>query len=396
MTQEALRRVESTDRQRSEHPLATYHVILGATLLLLVLGIAMVLSASTVESYRVFGSAYTLWLRQLMFAALGLVLMVIASRLPVRVWRRLAYPTLVFAFVTLMLVLVVGHSVAGQRNWVELGGPFRFQPSEFAKLALVLWGADLLARKQGLLDQWKHLLVPLVPVAAGMLGLVLLEGDMGTALILVPMTAAILYVNGAPARLFVTGGGLVLAGVALLSVGKSYRLERFASWLNPNSDALGSGWQVLHGKSALGGGGWFGVGLGASREKWDWLPEAHTDFIYAVVGEELGIVGSLIVIILFAAIGLAGLRLARRTSDPFIRTASAAVVAWLLTQALLNIGAVLQLIPITGVPLPLVSYGGSSLVPTLIALGMLMSFARAEAGRPARPVIRRSSTARGR
>ena len=229
-----------------------------------------------------------------------------------------------------------------------------------------------------------------------MLGLVLLEGDMGTALILVPMTAAILYVNGAPARLFVTGGGLVLAGVALLSVGKSYRLERFASWLNPNSDALGSGWQVLHGKSALGGGGWFGVGLGASREKWDWLPEAHTDFSYAVVGEELGIVGSLIVIILFAAIGLAGLRLARRTSDPFIRTASAAVVAWLLTQALLNIGAVLQLIPITGVPLPLVSYGGSSLVPTLIALGMLMSFARAEAGRPARPVIRRSSTARGR
>ena len=128
MTQEALRRVESTDRQRSEHPLATYHVILGATLLLLVLGIAMVLSASTVESYRVFGSAYTLWLRQLMFAALGLVLMVIASRLPVRVWRRLAYPTLVFAFVTLMLVLVVGPSVAGQRNWVELGGPFRFQP----------------------------------------------------------------------------------------------------------------------------------------------------------------------------------------------------------------------------------------------------------------------------
>jgi cell division protein FtsW len=396
VTQEALRRVESTDRRRGEHPLATYHVLLGATLLLLVLGVAMVLSASTVESYRVFGSAYTLWLRQVMFAVLGLAAMVVGSRLPVHVWRKLAYPTLVFAFATLMLVLVVGHSVAGQRNWVELGGPFRFQPSEFAKLALVLWGSDLLARKQGLLDQWKHLLVPLLPVAGGVVGLVLLEGDVGTALILVPMVAAILYVNGAPTRLFVAGGGVVLLGVAVLSAGKSYRLQRFASWLDPSSDALGGGWQVLHGKSALGGGGWFGVGLGASREKWDWLPEAHTDFIYAVVGEELGIIGSLLVIALFAAIGVAGLRLARRTTDPFVRTASAAVVAWLLTQALLNVGAVLQLIPITGVPLPLVSYGGSSLVPTLVALGMLMSFARAEAGRPALGPGRRPAAARER
>jgi cell division protein FtsW len=373
-------------------------VILGATLLLLVLGVAMVLSASTVESYRVFGSAYTLWLRQVMFAGVGLVAMVVASRLPVHVWRKLAYPMLVFALTTLVLVLVVGHSVAGQRNWVELGGPFRFQPSEFAKLALVLWGSDLLARKQGVLDQWKHLLIPLLPVSALMIGLVLLEGDVGTALILVPMVAAILYVNGAPVRLFVAGGAIVLAGVGLLSIGHTYRLGRFASWLDPNADALGTGWQLLHGKSALGGGGWFGVGLGASREKWDWLPEAHTDFIYAVVGEELGIVGSLLVITLFAAIGIAGLRLARRTSDPFVRTASAAVVAWLLTQALLNIGAVLQLIPITGVPLPLVSYGGSSLLPTLGALGMLMSFARAEAGATVdvRSRTRRPSSARGR
>ncbi len=144
---------------------------------------------------------------------------------------------------------------------------------------------------------------------------------------------------------------------------------------------------MLQGQYAMGGGGWFGVGLGASREKWDWLPEAHTDFIYAVVGEELGILGSLIVLGLFTAIGIAGLRLARTTADPFVRTASAAVVAWILTQALLNMGAVLGLIPITGVPLPLVSYGGSSLIPTLVALGMLMAFAAPEA--PARPFARR-------
>ena len=371
--------------------MATYHVIFGATMLLLVLGVAMVLSASTVESYRVYGSAYTLWLRQVMFAVGGLVLMVVASRMSVAYLRRLAYPLLAFALSTLLIVLVIGHSVAGQRNWIELGGPFRFQPSEFAKLAIVLWGADLMARKQGVLDQWKHLLIPLLPVTGLIVALVVLEGDVGTALIMVPMIAAILYVNGAPARLFAAGGAVVLAGIAALSMGHSYRLGRFESWLNPNADAMGTGWQVLQGKSALGGGGWFGVGLGASREKWDWLPEAHTDFIYAVVGEELGILGSLLVIALFAAIGVAGLRLARRTTDPFVRTASVTIVAWLLTQAMLNIGAVLQLIPITGIPLPLVSYGGSSLVPTLMALGILMAFARAEAARPAREPRRASA-----
>ena len=371
--------------------MATYHVIFGATMLLLVLGVAMVLSASTVESYRVYGSAYTLWLRQVMFAVGGLVLMVVASRMSVAYLRRLAYPLLAFALSTLLIVLVIGHSVAGQRNWIELGGPFRFQPSEFAKLAIVLWGADLMARKQGVLDQWKHLLIPLLPVTGLIVALVVLEGDVGTALIMVPMIAAILYVNGAPARLFAAGGAVVLAGIAALSMGHSYRLGRFESWLNPSADAMGTGWQVLQGKSALGGGGWFGVGLGASREKWDWLPEAHTDFIYAVVGEELGILGSLLVIALFAAIGVAGLRLARRTIDPFVRTASVTIVAWLLTQAMLNIGAVLQLIPITGIPLPLVSYGGSSLVPTLMALGILMAFARAEAARPAREPRRASA-----
>ena len=371
--------------------MATYHVIFGATMLLLVLGVAMVLSASTVESYRVYGSAYTLWLRQVMFAVGGLVLMVVASRMSVAYLRRLAYPLLAFALSTLLIVLVIGHSVAGQRNWIELGGPFRFQPSEFAKLAIVLWGADLMARKQGVLDQWKHLLIPLLPVTGLIVALVVLEGDVGTALIMVPMIAAILYVNGAPARLFAAGGAVVLAGIAALSMGHSYRLGRFESWLNPSADAMGTGWQVLQGKSALGGGGWFGVGLGASREKWDWLPEAHTDFIYAVVGEELGIRGSLLVIALVAAIGVAGLRLARRTTDPFVRTASVTIVAWLLTQAMLNIGAVLQLIPITGIPLPLVSYGGSSLVPTLMALGILMAFARAEAARPAREPRRASA-----
>lgn len=389
---ERIRRVVSAGRVRSDHPMATYHVLLGCTLLLLALGIAMVLSASTVESYRVFGSAYIIWSRQVMFAGAGLLVMVLLSRMPVSFFRRMAYPSLAVALVLLILVLFIGREVAGQRNWIELGGPFRLQPSEFAKLALVLWGADLLARKQALLDQWKHLLVPLVPVSFAMILLVLLEGDFGNALILVPMVAAMLWVNGAPVRLFVGGALAMLLGIAALTMTVSYRVGRFTAWLDPQSDPLGDGWQVLRGMNAMGGGGWFGVGLGASREKWEWLPAAHTDFIYAVVGEELGILGSLLVLGLFTAIGIAGLRLARTSADPFVRTASATAVAWILTQALLNIGAVLQLIPITGVPLPLVSYGGSSLIPTLAVLGMLMAFARAEAGRPARrePAVRRA------
>lgn len=379
----------SSDRRLSaRHPLTNYHILLGATLLLLVLGLAMVLSASTIVSYRTLGSPYTLFLRQLMFAAAGLVLMVVASRLPVAFYRRMAYPMLGFALALLIAVLVIGVSVAGQKNWIDVGGPFRIQPSEFAKLALVLWSADLLARKQPLLDQWKHLLVPLLPVTFLVIGLVLAEGDVGNVLVMIPMAAVALAVAGAPGRLFALGGLAVVAMVAITTMTASYRLDRFKGWLNPEADPNSMGWQVLHGKSALGGGGWFGVGLGGSREKWDWLPAAHTDFIFAVVGEELGVIGTVFVVVLFAAIAVAGLRVAMSTRDRFVRIAAAMVVAWLLTQALLNLGAVLQLLPITGVPLPLVSYGGSSLLPTLGALGMLMSFARDGHGkRRRRPAI---------
>jgi cell division protein FtsW len=373
--------------------MTTYYLLAGSTILLLALGLAMVLSASTIVSYQEHGSAYTLWFRQLMFAVAGLVVMFIASRMPIASYRKLAYPLMGFALVSLVLVLLIGHSVAGQRNWIEIYGPFRLQPSEFAKLAFVLWAGDLMARKQNLMNQWKHLLVPVVPVGLLIMVLVLAEGDFGTAIIIMPMIAAVLLVNGAPMRIFGAGAVGALILVAAQSLTKGYRMDRIFYWLHPEADPLQKGFQVLQARAAMGSGGWFGLGLGASREKWVGLPEAHTDFIYAVVGEELGLFGSLLVIGLFATIIIAGLRLARRTSDPFVRTASAAAVAWISTQALLNLCAVLQLLPITGVPLPLVSYGGSSLVPTLFVLGMLMSFARIEAGRPARerPAARASA-----
>ena len=373
------------------HPLSTYYLLLGATLLLLVLGLIMVLSASSIESFRVFGSAYTLVQRQALFAVLGVVAMVFASRTSVQFWRGFAWVLFAIAFGLLVAVLFIGVEVAGQRNWIEIIGPFRLQPSEFAKLALVVWGASLLSQRNRQLDTWKGLLLPLLPVAVVMMVLVLLEGDFGNTLMLAAITMGMLFAAGAPMRLFAILAGAGLLGVALLTLAAPYRMQRFTSWLDPEADRLGFGWQVTQGQYALGTGGFWGVGLGASREKWGSLPEAHTDFIFPVIGEELGLVGTVTVLALFGLLAFAIFRLSRNTQDPFVRLAAAGVGSWIVIQAVINIGGVLGLLPITGVPLPLVSYGGSSLVPTLVALGMLMAFAKAEPD--ARRALRRKSTA---
>ena len=374
----APRRMNGRIRHLLDSPLATYHLLVGSTVILLGMGLVMVLSASSVESYKVFGSSFVLAERQFMFAGIGVLLMLAVSRVPVSSIRRAAWPLLAAAIVLLVVVLVIGVSVAGQRNWIALGGPFRFQPSELAKLALVVWGADLLARKQPLLNETRHLLVPLLPVSFLILGLVLLEKDLGTVLILMPIVAGLLFAAGAGWRIFAALGALSLAAIAVLSMGASYRLGRFSAWLHPDSDPMGVGWQLTHARYAFAVGGWWGQGLGASKEKWGSLPEAHTDFIFAVVGEELGLLGTVVMLLLFGVLILAALRLARDTEDFFVRLASTAIAAWIGVQTLLNLGAVLGVLPITGVPLPLVSYGGSSLLPTMLALGLLMAFARQE------------------
>ena len=297
----------------------------------------------------------------------------------------------ILAIVLLFAVLVVGHEVAGQRNWIEIAGPFRLQPSEIAKLALVVWGATLISRRSDRVDSWRALLVPFLPVAVLMMGLVLAEGDFGNALMLAAITMGILFAAGAPMRLFAIMFGVGAAAIVMLSLAAPYRMARFTSWLNPGDDPLGFGWQVTQGQYALGTGGWWGVGLGASREKWGTLPEAHTDFIFAVVGEELGLVGTITVLVLFGLLAFAIFRMARSAQDSFVRLAAAGVGAWIVVQAVVNVGAVLGVLPITGVPLPLVSYGGSSLVPTLVALGMLMGLAKSEPD--ARRALRRRSTA---
>jgi len=373
------------------HPLSTSYLIAGSALILLILGLIMVLSASSIESYRIFGSAYTLAQRQAMFAVAGVLVMLLLARTGLAFWRFISWWLLAFAFLLLVAVLVIGVEVAGQRNWIELFGPFRLQPSEFAKLAIIIWGADLLTRKEHMLTRWRHLLIPLVPVAVAMIMLILAEGDVGNALLIAVISCGLLFAAGAPLRLFFAAGAIGALGIWLLTIAAPYRMERFSSWLNPGEDRLGTGWQLTQGQYAMGTGGLLGVGLGASREKWGSLPEAHTDFIFPVIGEELGLVGTLSVLLLFGVLAYAIFRLSRTTANPFVRLASAGVGCWIVFQAILNIGGVLGLLPITGVPLPLVSYGGSSLIPTLAAIGMVLSFARQEPG--ARRAIRRKSTA---
>ncbi len=365
-------------RHAMAKPLAPYYLVLGSAVLLTVLGLVMVLSASSVESYAASGSSWAIARKQAMWVIIGIPALVVASRLPTRWFRRLAVPVLVLSLVLLVLVLVpgIGVSVNGNQNWIEIGGSFRIQPAEAAKYALVLWGADLLTRKRKLLHQNKHLLIPLLPVAAVIILLVLLGGDLGTSLILMAIVAGLLFVAGAPLRVFVALGAPALAIIVFMTFQRSARLSRLQSFLDPFADYEGAGWQAAHSMFALASGGWWGVGLGASREKWGNLPEAHTDFIFAIIGEELGLVGTLTVLLLFGALIAGALRIALATDDLFVRFASGGIVVWIGVQMIINIGGVLSVLPITGVPLPLVSYGGSALLATMFAIGMLLSFAR--------------------
>ncbi|UNO42584.1 putative lipid II flippase FtsW [Streptomyces sp. MST-110588] len=365
-----------------DRPLTAYYLVLGGSLLITVLGLVMVYSASQIKALQS-GLAPTFFFRkQLLAAVLGGGLMVIASRLPVKLHRALAYPLLAGSVFLMCLVQIpgIGVSVNGNQNWINLGGPFQMQPSEFGKLALVLWGADLLARKQDkrLLTQWKHLLIPLIPVAFMLLGLIMLGGDMGTAIILTAILFGLLWLVGAPTRLFV--GVLAAAAVigALLIKTSANRMSRLACIGATDPGPGDQCWQAVHGIYALASGGFFGSGLGASMEKWGELPEPHTDFIFAITGEELGLAGTLSVLALFAALGYAGIRVAGRTEDPFVRYAAGGVTTWITAQAVINIGAVLGLLPIAGVPLPLFSFGGSALLPTMFAIGLLIAFARDE------------------
>ena len=383
-----------------ESPLTTYYLLLWITTTLVVFGLIMVFSASSVTSLLEDDTAYTVFVRQLLFAVSGAVVAAVASRVSVRWWKRLAVPALLGAVTLQALVFTpLGYEVGGNRNWLAVGS-LSIQPSELGKVALVLTGAMIFANKGRLVAQVSHVILPyLLPVAAVVVALVLAGKDLGTALVMMSIIIAVVVLAGAPGRFFAFVSVLGSAGVLALVLTSANRMARITNWLSPECriDPNGVCGQSVHGLYALADGGWWGVGLGASKEKWAWLSEAHNDFIFAIIGEELGLPGTLMVLILFGVLAWACYRLVSRTRDRFVRVASAGIMAWLLGQALINIGAVIGLIPVVGVPLPLVSAGGSSLVTTLLALGMLLSFARHEPGckalLDARPSLLRRSLA---
>ncbi|MFI7589415.1 putative lipid II flippase FtsW [Spongisporangium articulatum] len=363
-------------------PLTSYYLVLGSSVVLIGLGLVMVLSSSSVDSLADGQSAFTVFWRQAVFALIGVPLMVLAARMPPKSWAALGWPLLVGAMVMQLLVFTsFGVGVNGNRNWVSLGG-FQLQPSEIGKLALCVWVAAVLARKRPLLGEPVHAMVPVVPGALLFLALVLYGADLGTALIVMAIMVGTMFVAGCPKRIFVFGGGALALLTLVMVMTSSNRLGRIASWRSDctGDAALGACFQSLHGKYALATGGWWGVGLGASREKWGLLPEAHNDFIFAIIGEELGLVGTLAVVGLFAACAVGMFRIVLRHTDPFVKIATAGVLAWVIGQAVVNIGVVIGLLPVIGLPLPLVSSGGSALVMTMAALGMVIGFARHEPG----------------
>ena len=381
------------------HPIAPYYLLIGSAGLLLAIGMVMVLSASGVAALRDYDDSFYYLKRQLMFGGLGLLTAAVLARTPIRVIRASAWPLLLGSVFLLLLTYVpgLGVEVNGSTNWLDFGGPARVQPSEIAKLALVVWGAHIYAAKGPRLRELYHVVVPVFLGAGVIVGLTVGQKDLGTAIVLGAILLGLLWVAGVPGWFMaLLGTGAVALG-GVLAWREEYRRERLFSFLDPFADQLNTGYQGSASLSAFASGGWWGSGLGASTQKWGRLPEAHTDFIYAVIGEELGLFGSLAILVLLLVMAYAGLRIASRASDRFVQLTVAGVMTWMLVQSVINIGATLSVMPITGVPLPLVSYGGSALVISLAGLGVVLAGARTDpAVRAALAARRRRPTATGR
>lgn len=359
-------------------PLTSLHLLLAVFGLLTLFGLVMVLSASHVVAFERDGSSYTVFVHQLLFVSLGLVLFWIALRLPVGLLRSLSLPLLLICILALALVLTpLGTEVNGAQSWFRVG-PVSLQPSEPTKLALALWGAHVLVSKQALLARWRHLLVPVVPVAVLVFVLVMLQPDLGTTVVLGIVLLALLWFAGTPTELF----GMILigavAGAATMATIAGYRSARIQAFLHPGADPLGANYQALQAQYSLAEGGLWGVGLGQSSAKWDYLPNAHNDFIFAIIGEELGFLGAGLVLVLFGLLAYVGLRIAARNTDPWIKLTAATLTTWIVGQAVINIGYVVGLLPVTGLPLPMISAGGTSVTMTMLSIGLLANFARHE------------------
>jgi cell division protein FtsW len=359
-------------------PMTSCHLVIGAAGLLLAIGLVMVFSASAIEAALNDEPAWAPGVKQLALACVGLVALLVAVHLPVGVVRRWSRLALLAAALMLVLVLVPGIGVLlnGSRQWIDLGFTY-FQPSEVAKLVLALWGAHVLALRDRYLTLGS-LLVPLLPVFGVLSFLLYLEPDFGAIMSLGLVLVGLLWAAGLPMRFFAWGAGLAVIAVVVMIQAAPYRMARITSFLDPFADASDGGFQAVRGFYALATGGLWGVGLGNSAMKWNLLPHAESDYIFAIIGEELGFLGCLVVVTLYGVLAYAGFRIARRSADRFVQLASVSITVWLVGQAAMNMGYVVGVLPVTGVQLPLVSAGGTSLVLTLFIVGLLIRFARSE------------------
>jgi cell division protein FtsW len=351
-----------------------FYRLAGLTGFLVVFGLVMVLSSSSIDSLVANRDAYYIFSRQLLYALLGIGVMLFIASLPIDFIKRSVKIVLIVGFGFQLAVPFIGISVNGNTNWLSIAG-FTVQPSEFLKLALIMYMAWFIANREFEVTEPKRVVLPMLSVGAVAIILVMAGGDLGTAVIFGFIIFGVLIVAGAPIKIL-SQVALVGAGLAALATATSAsRMARITAWLNPGSASSEAfNWQYEHGTWALAAGGIFGVGLGNSKMKWSWIPEVENDFIFAVIGEELGLVGALVVIGLFALLVASLIKVMARANNSFARIATLGVVTWILSQAAVNLSVVLGLLPVLGVPLPLISAGGSSLIATLAGIGLVLAF----------------------
>jgi cell division protein FtsW len=359
-------------------PSSSYYLLVGSTAALTGLGLVMVLSASSIHSLEINGSSFSIVLRQFLFLLVAVPLAYLATKLPLRVWMGFARISFIGSVLLLAILQIpgMGVSVNGNKNWIAIG-PAIFQPSEFVKFFMILWAGFMLAKEERKSTTGSNVIKVLVPTFGVIMVLVMVGNDLGNAAIFATILVALLFISGIKLRALGVAGMLGLSLVAGLIITAPNRMRRLLAVFKPFSPEYYnlSGWQPAHSVMGLASGGLFGVGLGASRQKWGNLPEAHTDFIFSVIGEELGLVGTLCVLLLFATLILSIFRIAIRASDPMSRYVCAGVGAWIAIQAILNIGSAISVLPVVGVTLPLLSYGGSSLIAIFLALGFVVGTA---------------------
>ncbi|WP_394252031.1 FtsW/RodA/SpoVE family cell cycle protein [Arthrobacter pityocampae] len=336
------------------------NLLITTTLALVSIGLMMVLSASSVELVAAGESPYETFIKQLVWAVMGGAALVVCAFIPFRAYRKLSWLILLGSFALSLLVFsLIGHEVQGNRNWIKIGG-FTAQPSEFLKLSLIIWGGAVLARKAKLLGAAKHMFIPVAPGAMIAIALVVAGKDLGTAMVLALIAVALFFFAGASPKLFIGGIIVGAVGTFLAVISSENRMQRITAWLHPTAEGVadGLGYQGAQALYGLAGGGMFGVGIGQSRLKVNWIPEAHNDFVFAVLGEELGFMGALLVILLFAVLAYSIYRISRLAHDLYTTYVCGGILVWIIGQAVLNIAVVTGMIPVIGVPLPFISYGG--------------------------------------